>query len=334
MFVDKPIDAVVLWVDGSDKEWQKEKAKYMGGQCKSSLDECRFREWGIFKYWFRAIEKNIPWIRTVHLVTNGQLPNFIDVNCPKLHLVKHLDIIPQEYLPTFSSRAIEVNIHRIEGLSDQFIYFNDDTYVMNPMKETDFFKGGLPRYEGLEALPRTVDAHDTYFHSVFNDGCIINKHFQKYKVFKKHFSKFFNLRYGVDNLRNLALLPWNTFQCFTNRHMPMPYLKQFYDAVWEAEPEILQMTTSHRFREYSDVNQHVFRYWGIASGMFHPIHTDGQAYHLASADIDMVIRDILKGKKKMLCINDGRGITNLETKIKRIVEAFDTRFPQKSCFEL
>jgi len=80
MLKEKPIDAVVLWVDGSDPEWLKEKAKYAGQKWDPLTSECRYREWGVFKYWFRALEQNMPWIRTVHLVTNGQLPSFINID--------------------------------------------------------------------------------------------------------------------------------------------------------------------------------------------------------------------------------------------------------------
>ena len=333
MSKEKPIDAVVLWVDGSDPEWRKEKAKYEGSFCETSIDDCRFREWGLFKYWFRCIEENLPWIRMVHLVTNGQRPVFINTSHEKLHMVKHSDIMSEEYLPTFSSRAIEMNIHRIEGLSEHFIYFNDDMYVMQPMRENDFFKKELPLYEGLEAIPRATNPEDTYFHSVYNSISVINKNFRKRDVLKHNFFKFYNLKYGFDVFRNIALLPWDTFPCFTNRHLPIPFLKGFFREVWEAEPELCKLTSSHRFKDYSDLNQYVFRYWGIASGKFYPIHTDGQAYHLASADIHTVIDEIQKGKHKMLCINDGKGIVDFESKTRRIVEAFEKRFPKKSSFE-
>lgn len=329
----KPIDAVVLWVDGSDPNWLKEKAKYAGQKWDTLTSECRYREWGVFKYWFRAIEKNMPWIRTVHLVTNGQLPFFINTECKKLHLVKHSDIMPEEYLPTFSAEAIEINIHRISGLSEQFIYFNDDMYIMKPMKEKEFFFMDLPRYEGLEALYRSSSLGDNYWHLILNDMAIVNKHYHKYNVLRNNFLKFYNLKYGVDIFRNILLLPWADFQLFTNRHLPMPFLKDFFEEVWKREPEICRLTTSHRFKDYQNINQYVFRYWGIASGQFHPIHTDGKAYHLAEADINEVVREILYGNYKMLCINDGNGIKDLEDKIRLIIEAFEKRFPEKSIFE-
>lgn len=331
----EPIDVVVLWVDGNDLEWQKEKAKYSNKTFSElSADICRFREWGTFKYWFRAIEKNIPWIRKVHLVTCGQIPDFIDTKCEKLNLVKHSDFIPAKWLPTFSSRAIEVNLHRIDGLAEKFIYFNDDMYIMAPMKLDDFFYKGQPCYEGLEELLHTRRVNgDTYVHSLLNCISVINKHFRKHEVEKKYFSKFFNFRYGLDIFRNLLLLPWNNFASFTNRHLPMPFLKKFFYEVWEREPEICELTSSHKFKDYTDINQYVFRYWGIASGEFYPSHTDGKMFVMGDQDVDAIVYEILNRSRKMLCINDDYNIDNFEEKRDRIIDALNTVFPEKCSFE-
>ena len=331
----EPVDAVVLWVDGSDPEWQKEKAKYSNKNITElSADTCRFREWGTFKYWFRAIEKNIPWIRKVHLVTCGHVPEFINTKCDKLNFVKHSDFIPIEWLPTFSSRTIEINLHRISGLAEHFIYFNDDMYIMNPMHLDDFFHKGLPCYEGLEGTLSSCKADgDTYIHSILNCISVINKHFSKYEVLKRHFSKFFNIRYGFDNFRNLFLLPWNTLSSFSNRHVPMPFLNKFFFQVWDAEPIICEKTSSHRFKDYSDINQYVFRYWGIASGDFYPRHTDGKAFTMGSDDINTMICEILSKKRKMLCINDDYNIANFEEKRLKIIDALEHVFPEKCSFE-
>ena len=116
------IDIVVTWVDGSDPEWLKERARYSGTPVE--LSDVRFRDWGLMRYWFRGIEKYAPWVRKIHFVTWGHLPDWLDTTNPKLHIVKHTDFIPAEYLPTFNSHTIELNLHRIEGLAEQFIYLS------------------------------------------------------------------------------------------------------------------------------------------------------------------------------------------------------------------
>ena len=138
------IDIVITWVDGSDPAWLAEKAKYLPPAERDSNSPNRNRDWGLLPYWFRSIEKFAPWARTVHFVTWGHVPEFLDLEAPRLHVVRHEEFIPAEYLPTFSSHAIEMHLHRIPGLAEHFIYFNDDMFLLRPMQETDFFRDGLP----------------------------------------------------------------------------------------------------------------------------------------------------------------------------------------------
>ena len=137
--MDNKIDFVVLWVDGSDPEWVEEKNSYVPGDTTPEIEAARFRDWDNMKYWFRGIEKFAPWVNKIHFVTYGHLPSFLNTENKKLNIVNHKDIIDSAYLPTFNSAAIEVNISKIAGLTDKFVYFNDDTFIMSPMKERDFF---------------------------------------------------------------------------------------------------------------------------------------------------------------------------------------------------
>ena len=98
------IDFVIPWVDGSDPAWIKEKQLYSNNiQKEDDGREIRFRDWGTLKYWFRGVERYAPWVRKIHFVTWGHLPEWLNTNTPKLHIVNHRDYIPAEYLPTFNS---------------------------------------------------------------------------------------------------------------------------------------------------------------------------------------------------------------------------------------
>lgn len=100
----------------------------------------RFAEHDELKYSLRSVVKNAPWVRKIHIVTNGQVPAWLNLNHPKIHIVTHEEIFTnRSYLPTFSSPAIEANLHRIPGLSKRFIYFNDDIFVMTPVTRDDFW---------------------------------------------------------------------------------------------------------------------------------------------------------------------------------------------------
>ena len=112
------IDFVIIWVDGNDPEWQKEKMKYDNSiNINNDSREIRYRDWDNLQYWFRGVEKFAPWVNKIHFVTCGQVPKWLNTNNPKINLVNHSDYIPEKYLPTFNSNAIEINLHRIEELS-------------------------------------------------------------------------------------------------------------------------------------------------------------------------------------------------------------------------
>ena len=132
------MDIVITYVNGLDPEWQKQYAKYTN----TPITEKRFRDWGTLKYLFRGIEKNMPFIRKVHLVVSGesQVPEWI--NRSEVNIVFHSDIIPDELLPTFNCNPIEMHLHNIKGLDEEFLYFNDDMFPLKPCKPTDFFRNG------------------------------------------------------------------------------------------------------------------------------------------------------------------------------------------------
>ena len=113
------IDFVIPWVDGSDREWQKEKQRYSGNLAQDDRD-IRFRDWGMLKYWFRGVEKYAPWVNNIYFVTCGHLPSWLNTSHPKLKIIRHSDYMPADYLPTFSSHPIELNMHRIKDLSEYF----------------------------------------------------------------------------------------------------------------------------------------------------------------------------------------------------------------------
>ena len=132
------MDIVITYVNGLDPEWQKDYEKYTN----TPILEKRFRDWGTLRYLMRGIEVNMPFIRKVHLVVarESQVPEWINRN--EVNIVLHSDIIPVEYLPTFNSNTIEMHLHCINGLDEEYIYFNDDIFPLKPCKATDFFVDG------------------------------------------------------------------------------------------------------------------------------------------------------------------------------------------------
>ena len=327
------IDIVIPWVDPSDPEWQAQREKY-SSQVTTEDDnrEIRYRDWDNLQYVFRGIEKYAPWVRNVYFITYGHLPKWLNVNAPKLHIVKHEDYIPKEYLPLFSSHVIELNMHRIKGLSERFVYFNDDIFLLKMTKPEDFFQNGLPCDVNIPNL--ILPNYTTFAPIVFNTVAYINKHFSKRKQMKKSPEKFYNPKYGILNMGMTLLFSyWKGFTGFYNHHLAVPYLKSTLEEVWKEEPEILEKTCSHRFRDNSDVNQYIFRYWQLASGNFVPSTLKGK-YFLVSSNNNRILNYINKRKGKMICINDAEFTGDFDAVKEQINNALDRILPEKSCYEL
>ena len=147
------IDFVILWVDGSDPRWLKQKNEQLKLQG-ANLPENRYRDYGTLMYLFRGIEKYASWVNKVYFITWGHIPDWMDINNEKLVIVKHEEFIPKEYLPTFNSNVIEMNLHRIENLSENFVLFNDDLFILNELLPTDFFENDLPKDMYIEYVKK------------------------------------------------------------------------------------------------------------------------------------------------------------------------------------
>ncbi|WP_269932256.1 Stealth CR1 domain-containing protein [Aminobacter sp. HY435] len=163
------IDVVIPWVDGNDPDQQASLARYWPRLPWLQPPACRFRENGELRYSLRSIHRNLPWVRTIHLVTNGQVPPWLDVDHPGINLITHEAFFADpSSLPTFSSSAIEANLLRIGrvGVSNRFLLFNDDFFVGQPVPREEFVAAdGASRLHALACrLPRLRMRGDRYQH--------------------------------------------------------------------------------------------------------------------------------------------------------------------------
>ncbi len=329
-----PIDIVIPWVDSSDPVWEKEHDKYTA-DVNSDNSDARFRGWDLFRYWFRSIELYAPWVRTIHFVTFGHLPEWLDTGNKKLHIVNHRDFIPGKYLPTFSSHTIELNMHRIPGLSEHFVYFNDDVYMTCPMQETEFFQNGRPVDTAVFGIIKNNDINNFMPYIMLNMMALINMRFSKREMLRRDLFKWMTLRNGKGFFNNLYLLPWDDYTGFRNYHTCVSFCKKTFEIVWAENKDILDRTCSHKFRSREDVNQYLMRYWQLCEGNFVPHKPVSRYITIKGNDTSDKVKLLLKESRyKILCVNDDPMDFDFETEQKKLKEVFEEKFPVKSSFEL
>ncbi|MCT3429122.1 stealth family protein [Limosilactobacillus fermentum] len=328
MVVDFPIDFVVTWVDDGDPAWRKEKNEYQ------SLDhddktETRFRDTGFFKYWFRAVNEYAPWVNHIYLVTNGQVPTFLNLENDKITLVKHTEIMPSDALPTFNSNAIELSVRNIKGLSEHFVLFNDDMFLVKSVQPTDFFSadGKARDTAGLnEVMP--VENFD---HLIANNITIINQNFNKAEVLKKQWRLFFNWKNGPLNIYTALLYFFPRFSRLYDLHVPYSLTKKNCSAFFNMAPSLHEKTVHSRFREITDITIWGVRYYQIVSGEISPRKYNFGKFYTIN-DKDKVISEITNPKHHVIDINDA-DTDNFEQITSEITKAFGERLPQKSPYE-
>ena len=337
-----PVDFVVTWVDGADPKWKAEKEKYQRaiGIADRHRDngEERYRDWELFRYWFRAVEKYAPWVRNVYLITEGHIPEWLNLDCPKLKHICHEDYIPKEYLPTFNSNVIELNIHRIEGLSEHFISFNDDTFLAAPCIPEDFFSEGKPNYTAVMIPPENLD-NSSFSHSRFSVFGQINKQFrfEIVDIMKEHPELWFHPSYGYHKMYNTAAIKLDSVQGMFFSHLPVAFRKSAFQKAWELFPEVLHDTSTHRFRTAQDVMHELVSLMDILNNDFYPVSMSQHGYACYNPKKEKnMIHEILHSKDRLtLCINDSEEIDYEDyLSLKSfLINEFQQVFPEKSMYE-
>ena len=261
------IDFIITWVDGDDPEWLNEKKQYTPSSKDDSSNQ-RYKDWNLLRYWFRAVENYAPWVNKIHFVTYGHLPKWLNLKHPQLNIVNHRDFIPPEYLPTFNSHTIELNLHRIHGLEEHFVYFNDDTFLNTKVSPKNFFKNGLPVDRlGFDILCPSINQISDI---TYNTNKIISKYINKKDYIKNFFGKVFRPSYGTPFFKTLLTLPYSWFSGFYNPHLPISFKKEYFIDLWKKEYTILNATCKNKFRSSNDVSPWLIRYYYLIKGDFCP----------------------------------------------------------------
>ena len=225
------IDAVILWVDGDDENHKAKMLPYIEDKTKlkSVKFRTRYNQVNEIKFTIDSILKYAPYIRNIHIITDNQTPDFLKNRngdtYNKVSIVDHTVVFQgyEEYLPTFNCRPIETCLYRIPNLAEHFIYFNDDFFLINDTKPTDFFKDGLPILRG-----KWLKFDKDIFYKKFKKPRVGHKSIQQNAARLAGFNKYYNFK-----------------------HTPHPLRKSTFENYFKANENVLVENIKHRFRKTS-----------------------------------------------------------------------------------
>ena len=291
------MDIVITYVNGLDSLWQKEYERHTN----TPILEKRFRDWGTLRYLFRSIATNMSFIRRVHLIVaqESQIPEWI--NREEVNIVLHKDIIPEEYLPTFNCNPIEMHLHRIKDLDEEYLYFNDDMFPLLPCRPTDFFRGG----KGVIGI-----SHHIFSSDMFKRICR-----------------------NSDRMARKALGLKSSWLFLRPQHICSPMLKSVCEELYgKIEEEIKSSLT--RVRTGDNLNQYLFIDYMYLQGKIIPERLSKRHFSVGITSTTKLRKFIECPTRKLVCVNDVQLSEERYIELRHaLLSAFDNRFPEKSKFE-
>ena len=302
------VDFVFPYVNPNDVEWQRQHIRmcHRIGR-KVDLSGARYRDWGLLKYVFRSIEQYAPFIRNVYMIVESmqQVPSW--VNTDKVNIVLHSDIIPKQYLPTYNSCTIEMFLHNIPGLSEYFIYSNDDLYFMNMCTINNFYNTNMVPIVKLKQIQ--YDEHSKLF------------------------------RVQCANCEDLFL---PTEQKCINRgyvqrtyHTMTPMRRSTCQLVYEKYHDIIHHSIS-TFRNKKNFNQYIYpMYERYVNNATSQNFITSEYVAIGRERITNITYKILSTQCQVMCINDTKSVksTEITNDMIRLRVAFNRRLAKHSIYE-
>lgn len=276
------IDVVYTWVDGSDPAWEAARRDRLaaGGPAAAHTTvsgPARYTDRDELRYSMRGLHLFAPWVRRIHVVTAGQTPAWLDVDHPKINMVDHRDLLPAEALPTFNSHAIETALHRITGLAEHFLYFNDDMLLGSPAWPERFFdssgstavaaSGVLVGLPGQQELPWAWAAARN--------------------------RELLQRAFGVTTVHTLA-------------HAPYPHRRSVVAAVVDRFPDEVAATARAPFRSPTDVSllSSLAQHHGLITGTAHLAPSDMTYVDLADPALRGRLRTLARRTHEGFCLGE------------------------------
>jgi hypothetical protein len=310
-----PIDAVFTWVDGDDSAMA---AKRRAHQERSDnviapreTGASRYTSHDELKYALRSLEMYAGFIRHVYLVTDSQIPDWLDPDAEGLTVVDHREILPAEALPVFNSHAIESKLHHIPGLSEHYLYFNDDVFINRPVRAEHFFHGnGIARIP-LSPLKLGVGAPHPLEPAPNSAG---------------------------KNAREVIRRFHGRYITHKSLHTPHPQLLSVMREMESRGIEELERTSYSRFRSTSDVApaSTLHHHWAIATGRAVPADYRFRYVQLGTPDMRRRLARLAAGEDiDFFCLNDVDTAPEARSAVQAAIRTFlERKYPFPSRFEV
>jgi len=248
-----PIDIVYTWVDGSDPNWIQEKESWRSKFFNDSIQELdnpagdqRFRQNDELYFSVLSVMKFAPWVRKIYIVTNGQRPSWLPNDLERISVITHEQLLDIDHLPTFNSHVIESALHKIPGLSEHYIYFNDDILLnQNVTPDTFFVSPGISyAFLGVTRPPTTYETSEKN-----NTWTNVNVGSMNLLITNLEV----NMIGGpLDKIAKKTLVS-NILPAFPG-HNPHPQLKSRLMRIEENCLQVLSETRTHKFRTNNDIS--------------------------------------------------------------------------------
>lgn len=307
------IDMVYLWVDGNDPQWLAKHNACIGKTEDKSAVNCkgRYSDNDELKYSLRSVEMYAPWIRKIFIVTDNQVPKWLDTSNPKIRIVDHKEILPEVSLPCFNSRLIEHFLYKIPGLSEHFLYANDDMFINRPVTPATFFAG-----DGLPIIR-------------FN-----RRPFRKFTLWFKEKVQGKALSNYVQAIRNSAELVEKRYGIYyggKTHHNIDAYLKSDYRHVGNVFKNEIGAMLTHHVRSADDVQRNIYSYVALAEKRAHLHYVTRRTSFRLHIQNESHYAKLERYNPILFCMNDSQYARDEDREREKAY--LDKRFPEKSQFE-
>ncbi|XOV93985.1 MAG: Stealth CR1 domain-containing protein [Bacteroidota bacterium] len=295
------IDIVYTWVNGDDPEYIKLYNQYSTKP--KDLNPERIRDiYQLLKYSLRSVEKYAPWVNHIYILTiRPQVPEWLDINHPRITVIHHDEIFDQSDIPTFNYNVIESYIHKIPGLSDYFIYMNDDFLFGSPVVKEDWF---------------TEDGKIVIHGSLFGENL-------GWRIYNKK-----NDIFGLGVIEHSPILVkkkwWEAMQKARKNE-----IKKIKQHKFREGSDVMM----YKLYRWYTLKYQSLRTWAIPLWDLLKIHTFHKITNNYSSQKNAFYK-LEKKKPKFYCLNDDQKDYPNPAVVELVKEFLDRNYPEKSGFEI